>query len=389
MPSVVRAIDADVLRQEISAKVVEGKDERYQFTWPEKRQSVVKSNMATMKTLRPIRDKSVDFNHTENIYIEGDNLDALKILQETYLNRVKVIYIDPPYNTGGDAFVYDDNRVISNEEFSEKSGQYDDNGNLLYDMRPNNESNGRFHTDWLNMMYPRLRLAKNLLAEDGAIFISIDDHECENLKKMCDEIFGVDCFIANISWQRTYSIRNDSKGIPLEVEHLLVYSKNYYWEPGKLPRTAEMDAAYSNPDGDRCDWMSGSPVASGANTHQGMVYAIQSPFTGEMIYPSDRAHWRYSQEQMLEYMNGWCKYELRDLFDDEQRAAICGVDKDSVRKGVKAIVLSEGIEKSSELAKQVYEKGYWPKFYFTNGGQGGIRRKVYLDAVGGKIATNF
>ena len=385
----IRTIDADVLRQEISCKIVDGKDERYQFTWPDKKKSIILSNTPINKTLRPCRMKSKNFDSTENIYIEGDNLDALKLLQETYLGKVQVIYIDPPYNTGNDNFVYDDKRILTQDEFSKKNNLYDEDGNYLYDIRQNNESNGRFHTDWLNMMYPRLRLAKNLLSENGAIFISIDDHECDNLKKICDEIFGIDCFVANISWQRTYSIRNDSKGIPIEVEHLLVYSRNYYWEPCKLPRTEEMDAAYSNPDGDRCEWMSGSPVASGASTHQGMVYAIQSPFTGEYIYPSDKAHWRYSQEQMLEYMNGWCKYKLADLHDEVERAKICGVDTEAVRKGVKAIVLAEEFDKSKENAEMVYKKGPWPRFYFTNGGKGGIRRKVYIDSVGGKIATNF
>lgn len=386
---IVRTIDADILRQEVSENVVEGKEERYQFCWPEKKHAIVLANQSISKTLRPCREKSIDFNDTSNVYIEGDNLDVLKLLQETYLGKVKVIYIDPPYNTGGDSFVYDDDRTISSEEFSQKSGQYDDNGNLMYDMRINNEGNGRFHTDWLNMMYPRLRLAKNLLSEDGAIFISIDDHECDNLKKICDEIFGIDCFVANISWQRTYSIRNDSKGIPTEVEHILVYGKNYYWEPGKLPRTEEMNSAYSNPDGDRCDWMSGSPVAPGAVTHQGMVYAIQHPFTGEMLYPSDSACWRYSQDQMLDYMNGWCKYELKDIEDDDRRAAVCGIQTSEVRKGVKAIVLSESLEESKKKAQEVYDKGPWPRFYFTNGGMGGVRRKVYIDSVGGKIATNF
>lgn len=392
---IVRAIDADVLRQEISAAVVEGTQERYQFTWPDKKKSVVLANQPIAKTLRLVREKSVGRDgtpgsiDTENIYIEGDNLDALKLLQETYLGKVKLIYIDPPYNTGSDAFVYDDDFAATGGEFSEASGQYDEDGNLLFDMRVNNESNGRFHTDWLNMMYPRLRIAKDLLSDDGAMLISIDDNEGDNLKKICDEVFGASSFVANISWQRTYSIRNDSKGIPTEVEHLLVYSKSPDWEPYKLPRTEKMDKAYGNPDGDVSPWMSGSPVASEAATHQGMVYAIQHPFTGELFYPSDKAHWRYSQEQMLEYMNGWCKYRLEDLHDDEERARVCGVDKSEVRKGVKAIVLDEPVDVAAQKAKTVYDKGPWPRFYFTNGGLGGIRRKVYLDAVGGRIATNY
>ena len=195
--------------------------------------------------------------------------------------------------------------------------------------------------------------------------------------------------MANLAWQRTYSIRNDSKGIPAEVEHVLVYSKSQSWEPNKLPRTEEMDSAYSNPDGDRSAWMSGSPVAPGAVTHQGMVYAIQHPFTGEMLYPSAGACWRYSQDQMLNYMQGWCKYRLEDLHDDEQRAKVCGLSASDIRKGVKSIVLEEALEISAMKAKEVYEKGPWPRFYFTSGGKGGIRRKVYLDSVGGRIATNF
>ena len=194
-PIIERAIDADVLRQEISAQVVEDTQERYQFTWPDKKKSVVLSNAPIAKTLRLDREKSVGRDGTnggidsKNIYIEGDNLDALKLLQETYLGKVKMIYIDPPYNTGSDAFVYNDDSSISCEEFSEVSGQRDENRNLLFDMRINNESNGRFHTDWLNMIYPRLRIAKDLLNNDGAIFISIDDNEHKNLLTVCFEIF--------------------------------------------------------------------------------------------------------------------------------------------------------------------------------------------------------
>lgn len=388
---VVRAIDKDVLMQEISCTVVEGKEERYRFTWPDKKKSVLLANAPISKTLRPCREESVGHDGTpvefdsENLYIEGDNLDVLKLLQETYLGKIRLIYIDPPYNTGND-FVYEDDFAQSTDEYLSNSSQYDDEGNRLV---TNTESNGRFHSDWLNMMYPRLRLAKDLLSSDGAIFISIDDHECDNLKKMCDEVFGAECFKANISWQRTYSIRNDSKGIPTEVEHILVYSRDKSWEPGKLPRTEKMDAAYSNPDGDFSPWMSGSPVASDAATHQGMVYAIQHPFTGKLFYPSDKAHWRYSQEQMLEYMNGWCKYKLEDLHDDSERARVCGVSVNEIRKNVKGIVLADSPDVAKEKARSVYDKGPWPRFYFTNGGMGGIRRKVYLDAVGGRIATNY
>ena len=228
---VVRAIDADVLRQEISAVVVEGPQERYQFTWPDKKKSVVLANQPIAKTLRLDRGKSVGKDGTpgsidiENIYIEGDNLDALKLLQETYLGRVKMIYIDPPYNTGSDAFVYDDDFAATGGEFSEVSGQRDEDGNLLFDMRVNNESNGRFHTDWLNMLYPRLRIAKDFLSAVGVIFISIDDNEQENLKKICDEVFGADNFIAIIV-RNTNSSKNQSLFVSVSHEYCLVYAKD-------------------------------------------------------------------------------------------------------------------------------------------------------------------
>ena len=228
---VVRAIDADVLRQEISAAVVEGAQERYQFTWPDKKKSVVLANQPIAKTLRLDREKSVGRDgtpggiDTENIYIEGDNLDALKLLQETYLGKVKLIYIDPPYNTGSDAFVYDDDFTVTGTEFSEASGQRDEDGNLLFDMRVNNETNGRFHTDWLNMLYPRLRLAKDLLSDDGVIFISIDNCEFANLTKICNEIFGVGNFVDCITWN-TRVPKNDNKGLGNIHQYILVYVKN-------------------------------------------------------------------------------------------------------------------------------------------------------------------
>ena len=305
----------------------------------------------------------IDNGGQMNFLIEGDNLASLQLLEKTHKGKIDLIYIDPPYNTGNRDFIYDDAFVDKTDLFS--------------------------HSKWLSFIERRLRLTKKLLSASGAIFISIDDNEEAALKLLCDDIFGENCFVANISWQRTYSIRNDSKGIPLEVEHILVYSKSESWQPNKLPRTAKMDASYSNPDGDRCAWMSGSPIASDAKTHQGMVYAIQHPLTGKLLYPNVTAHWRYSQEQMLEYMNGWCEYTLRDLHDEEKRAEICGVSVDEVRKDVKAIVLAKSFEESYEKAKIVLDNGPWPRFYFTNGGKGGIRRKVYADSVGGRIATNY
>lgn len=218
---VVRAIDKDVLVQEISCQVVDGNEERYQFTWPDKKKSVLLANAPINKTLRPCREESVDFDNTENLYIEGDNLEVLKLLQETYLGKIKMIYIDPPYNTGND-FVYTDDFSQSTEEYLENSGQFDDEGNRLV---KNLDSNGRFHTDWLNMIYPRLKLSKDLLADDGVIFISADDNEIENLKKMCDEIFGRSCFVDCITWNKRVP-KNDNKGIGNIHEYILVYNKS-------------------------------------------------------------------------------------------------------------------------------------------------------------------
>lgn len=235
----VRAIDKDVLMQEISCKVVEGREERYQFTWPDKKKSVLLANAPINKTLRPVRDDeitptgadssgnpycstgSVDFDNTENLYIEGDNLEVLKLLQETYLGKIKMIYIDPPYNTGND-FVYEDDFAESAEEYLANSGQFDGVGNRLV---TNTESNGRFHTDWLNMIYPRLKLAKDLLTEDGVIFISIDDNEYENQKRICDEVFGASGFIATIV-RNTNSSKNQSLFVSVSHEYCLVYAKN-------------------------------------------------------------------------------------------------------------------------------------------------------------------
>lgn len=216
-----KAIDFDALR-DLLGDVAEGQRERYQFTWPGKTEAKLEARKPCDKTLRPRPEKSVDWDTTQNVYIEGDNLDALKVMRETYAGKVKLIYIDPPYNTGHD-FIYDDDFAQTREEYGAQSGDFDEEGGRLV---ANTEGNGRFHSDWCSMMYPRLLLARDLLSGDGAIFISIDDNESANLRKICDEVFGAVCFVGDISWQRTYSIRNDSKGVPREVEHLLCYSKS-------------------------------------------------------------------------------------------------------------------------------------------------------------------
>lgn len=215
-----RVIDFDMLKQELSSFVVEGREERYQFTWPDKRKSVLLANAPINKTLRPCREESVNFDTTENLYIEGDNLEVLKLLQETYLGKIKMIYIDPPYNTGND-FVYEDDFALDAGDYIANSGQFDTEGNRLVQ---NTESNGRFHTDWLNMIYPRLKLAKDLLAEDGVIFVSIDDNEHCNLKKMCDEVFGENNFISSLIWAA--GKKNDSKYISVSHEYMLCYVKS-------------------------------------------------------------------------------------------------------------------------------------------------------------------
>ena len=245
------------------------------------------------------------------------------------------------------------------------------------------------HDKWLCMMYPRLKLLHRLIAKDGVIFISIDDNELYNLKMICDEIFGANCFVSNISWQRTYSTRNDSKGIVNEVEHILCYSKRPDWQPNKLPRTAEMNSMYKNPDNDDELWRNDNPYAPGAATHQGMVYAIQHPFTGKMLYPTNGRCWTFGQDLMLEHMNKWTNYELKDIDDKARRARICGVSEDEVRADVKAIVLSKPLAEAKEDAERVLKRGKWPRFYFTKEGKGGIARKTYLSTVGGKPPTNL
>lgn len=230
---VVRAIDKDVLMQEISCKVVDGNEERYQFTWPDKKKSVLLANAPINKTLRPCREESVDFDNTENLYIEGDNLEVLKLLQETYLGKIKMIYIDPPYNTGND-FVYNDDFSMSAEDFMEANNTYDNEGNRLVQ---NTESNGRFHTDWLNFIYPRLKIAKDLLADEGVIFISIDDNEVTNLKKICDEIFGSSNHCGTFIVNSTPNAR-DYGHIGKMHEHCLFYAKNMeYTQTNMLPDT--------------------------------------------------------------------------------------------------------------------------------------------------------
>lgn len=327
--AVVRAIDADVLAQEINTRVVSGKEERYQFTWPDKKKSVLLANAPIEATLRPVREEeaavlkdndkelnytrtgSVDFDNTENLYIEGDNLDVLKLLRETYLNRVKMIYIDPPYNTGND-FIYEDDFAEEAGEFLRRDGQYDEQRNRL---TPNLDSNGRFHTDWLNMIYPRLRVARDLLTEDGVIFVSIDDNEMENLKKVCNEIFGESNFFACVVWHKNYASANDAKAFSNVLDYILVYRKSPAFERNLLPRTEKQDGLYKYDSKDgRGRWR---PDNLSVKTYSSNYdYPIVNPDTGVAYNPPRGRCWMSNRETV----QNWIK-ETRVFFGRDGKGA--------------------------------------------------------------------
>ena len=294
-----KGIDFDKLRQELSKDIVEGTQERYQFTWPGKREAMRIANTPSNMTLRPDRESSVDFDNTGNLYIEGDNLEVLKILREDYLGKVKMIYIDPPYNTGND-FVYEDDFSQTSGEFRGKSGMFDEDGNMiLQNYEVNSESNGRFHTDWLNMIYPRLKVARDLLTEDGVIFISIDDNEVENLRKVCDEVFGERNFIAQLIWERAYSPKNDARFISNSHDYVIMFAKNIdNYVIGRLDRTDEANARYQNPDNDpRGVW---KPSDLSVKTYNAECdYPITTP-TGRIIEPPAGRCWRLSKKAFFE-----------------------------------------------------------------------------------------
>ncbi|MDI9335405.1 MAG: site-specific DNA-methyltransferase [Gammaproteobacteria bacterium] len=291
------AVDFDLLRQELSESIVEGPQERYQLNWPGKRQALLTANAPIAKTLRPCREESVDFDTTQNLFIEGDNLDALKLLQETYLGKVKMIYIDPPYNTGND-FIYEDDFAEDMQSYQLRSHQKDEQGKRL---QVNTESNGRFHSDWLSMMYSRLKLARNLLREDGVIFISIDDHEQANLKRLCDEVFGEENFLANIVWQKKYAATNDAKGFSNLHDHILVFQKSNSFERRLLPRTEEQNKPYKNDNGDgKGLWRSDNLLVKSFS--QSGVYPIINPNTRVGYLPPEGSSWRASKETMQKWL---------------------------------------------------------------------------------------
>lgn len=291
--TVKRLIDFDQLRQELSTNVVEGPRERYHLNWPGKREALLAANAPIAKTLRPCREESVEFDTTKNLFIEGDNLDALKLLQETYLNKVKLIYIDPPYNTGND-FIYDDDFAEDGAAYLGRSLQVDTSGNRLV---ANSESNGRFHSDWLTMMYSRLRLARNLLCDNGVIVIAIDDGEVGNLRKLCDEVFGEDNFCAQIIWKKRSTPPND-KQIGAQHDYMLVYGKLLSSASINLrARSVEQVARYKNPDGhSKGPWAAGDLMANvkGGRYVESLYFPIINPRTGQEHFPSSNGNWRFS-----------------------------------------------------------------------------------------------
>lgn len=304
-------------------------------------------------------EDAVEFRD-DNLIVKGNNLLVLSSLRKCYTGIVKCIYIDPPYyfidNKSANTFGYNSNFKLST---------------------------------WLAFMKDRLMIAKDLLSSNGSIWISVGKDGQHYLKVLCDDIFGPECFVSDISWQKTYSPRNDKQGISDEVESILVYSKSAGWKPKKLPRTKKMNAVYKNPDNDYTLWRTSDAFAPSAATHQGMVYAIQHPVTGEYIYPYSGACWPLEQSSMFEEMSKWANYKYVDLEDEKKRAEVCGVPEDSIRKHVNAIVLDESVSESKKKALAIIKRGQWPKFFFTKKGYGGIARKTYLDDAKGKVVTNF
>jgi adenine-specific DNA-methyltransferase len=347
-----------------------------------------KERVVTHHSQVPFRTLSLTYGYTAecgreeglstesgNLIVFGDNLLGLKALLPRLEGRVKCIYNDPPYNTGEKWTYADDCNDPRTREWINKV------------VGKQGEDLSR-HDKWLCMMYPRLVLMRRMLRPDGIIFISCDDNEQAALRLMMNEIFGEDCFVSNIIWQKVYSPRNDTTGIATSTDHIVAYSRKPNWNPFRLERTEGMNARYGNPDNDVDYWKSSDATAPNAATHQGMVYAIQNPFTGEMMYPTIGRCWNAEQADLLEIMNNWCKYELRDLGDADKRAAVCGIPSNEVREGVLSIVLSEDLEISRNKAKSVYERGQWPLFCFSNI-DGGLRKKTYLGNVGDRAVTNL
>ena len=329
--NLVSAVDFDLLRQELADHVVEGCAERYHLDWPGKRAAAFAANAPIAKTLRPVREKSIDFDTTRHLFIEGDNLDALKLLQESYVGKVRVIYIDPPYNTGGD-FIYDDDFSDSTDAYLKKSGQADATGRKLL---ANTEANGRFHSDWLSMIYPRVKLARSLLTSDGLIAVSIDDHELPRIRAVMDEVFGEPNFIAVVVWHKMDSPKNSARHLSEDHEYLVLYARDAdKWKPNLLPRTEEMLARYKNPDDDpRGPWLLGDLAAR--NRYDLGRFPITTP-TGRVIDgPPPGSYWRVSKAK----------------FDDLDADGRIWWGDGSVRPGIKRFL--------SEVRDGVVPQTYW------------------------------
>ncbi|MBS5911988.1 MAG: site-specific DNA-methyltransferase [Paenibacillus macerans] len=333
-----RAVDFDLLKQELSDVLVEGEKERYQLTWPGKKQAIFTANSPIDKTLRPIKGDSVDWENTKNLYIEGDNLEVLKLLQESYLNKVKIIYIDPPYNTGND-FIYKDDFKKNTDEYLEESGQINEEGMRLV---PNPSSNGRFHSDWLTMIYSRLKIARNLLKDDGAIFISIDDNEFDNVKKVCDEIFGTSNFITAIPWQSRQSIQNDTD-LSTSHEYIIVYAKVRRQENRRLKESninswfkektfafypLPLDESkFENPDNDPRGKWKADPFDA-PNVRPNLTYKIVNPNTGQEFWPPSGRCWRTEEENYKKLLadnriifgkNGESRPQLKVFYNEKRQ----------------------------------------------------------------------
>uniref|UniRef100_UPI00261351E5 site-specific DNA-methyltransferase n=1 Tax=uncultured Gimesia sp. TaxID=1678688 RepID=UPI00261351E5 len=293
----VEGIDFEKLKAELGtfSDVFESRRERYGMDWPGKKDSMKLIQQPSLATLKPCREESVNFDATENLFIEGDNLEVLKLLQKSYYGKVKMIYIDPPYNTGKE-FIYPDNYSESLDTYLAYAGLVDAEGKKF---STNSENEGRYHSKWLNMMYPRLYLARNLLREDGVIFISIDDNELTNLRELCDIIFGEENFVANIVWQKKYAVSNDDPGIAAMHDHILVYQRSDLFQRKLLPRTDKQLKRYTNLDGDpRGEWSSDNYVSNKSRFERPTLwYAIKHPKTGEDVWPDENAVWRYSKDK--------------------------------------------------------------------------------------------
>ena len=300
------AVDFDMLRQELSSVVVEGNEERYQFTWPDKKKAILAANAPISATLRPCREESVDFDTTQNLYIEGDNLDVLKLLQETYLGKIKMIYIDPPYNTGND-FVYNDDFAEDAETYLANSGQFDEQGNRLV---TNTESNGRFHTDWLNMLYPRIKIARDCLTENGAIFISIDDNEHSNLIKICDEIFGRDNFVASFPWRKRTAKSDVPFGVSQDYEWIVCYAKSEQF----AARVAGTERKYfETPDFPGQPWrIHDLTTQRTASERPNSAFTMVNPKTGKEYPVNPLRTWAVTKETFEQYYS-----EGRIVFPDD------------------------------------------------------------------------